>query len=413
MKIITLSLDKFTEFSKHHKYGNFYQTVNYARIMKTEGYDYHLFGFVNHSNELIGATMILYQKIFLNYKMAYAPFGFLMDYSNSDLVEEVTLRLKKILWKQRFIYLKINPNIHCSKRNSKGNILSYNPEVNDIMEIMQSNGYVHTGFNNYFENEKPRWNAVLSFTSSNENLYKNLSKQTRNKINKARRLGVECYQGTQNDLNTFYEFIKRKHNRSLKYYQSFLKEFGKNANIHLAKINTEKYVIQSQELYEQEVEKNEIYNQKLQELSKLQKDIKHIINKKMESDKNISIYQNDVIKATKLFTKYPNGIIIGGLLSVRYEKSMSVIIEGFDKKYRDFNCNYLLKWELIQRLNKEEYHYLNLNGIVGEFIEPNKYSGLNEMKLGFNANAIEYIGEFELVINKVIYNIYQKKLQKK
>ena len=94
MKIITLSEQQFTNFANNHKYKSIYQTVNYAKVMKIEGYDYHLLGFISNSNELIGATMILYKKVFLNYKMAYAPFGFLVDYSDNDLVEELTNRLK-------------------------------------------------------------------------------------------------------------------------------------------------------------------------------------------------------------------------------------------------------------------------------------------------------------------------------
>lgn len=412
MKIITLSEEKFNEFARNHKYGNFYQTVNYAKVMKLEGYDYHLLGFINNSNELIGATMILFKKIFLNYKMAYAPFGFLIDYSNNDLVEELTNRLKKLLIKQRFIYLKINPKIHCSERDKKGNIIAYNPEINDIFEILQRNGYIHTGFNNYFENEKPRWNAIVKLTASNDNLYKGLNKQTRNKISKATRCGVEICEGTEDDISVLYEFIKKKHNRNLKYYKSFVKEFKDDAKIYLAKINTEKYVSQSKIAYEQELEINEVYNQELQEASRRGKDITNIITKKMESDKRLSIYQNNLIQATNFFSKCPDGLTIGGLLAIKYQDGMNLIIEGFNQKYRGFNPNYLLKWELIKQFNLEEIKYFNLNGIVGEFKEPNKYSGLNEMKLGYNANAIEYIGEFDLIINRTVYNLYQKRLEK-
>lgn len=412
MKIITLSEEKFNEFSHNHKYGNFYQTANYAKVMKSEGYDYHLLGFINNSNELIGATMILFKKVFLNYKMAYAPFGFLIDYSNNDLVEELTNKLKKLLIKQRFIYLKINPNIHCSERNKKGIITAYNPEINDTFEILQRNGYIHAGFNNYFENEKPRWNAIVKLTASNDNLYKNLNKQTRNKISKATRCGIEISEGTEDDISVLYEFIKKKHHRNLKYYKSFVKEFKDDAKIYLAKINTEKYVSESKLAYENELEINELFNQQLQEASRRGKDISSIINKKMESDKKLSIYQNNLIQATKLFSKCPDGLTIGGLLAIKYNDSMNLIIEGFNQKYRTFNPNYLLKWELIKRFNLEEIKYFNLNGIVGEFKEPNKYSGLNEMKLGYNASAIEYIGEFDLIINKTVYNLYQKRLEK-
>lgn len=413
MKIVTLSEEKFNEFSRNHKYGNLYQTVSYAKVMKQEGYEYHLLGFINNSNELIGTTIILFKKIFLNYKMAYAPFGFLIDYSNNDLVEEITNRLKKLLIKQKFIYLKINPKIHCSERDKKGNIIAYNPEINDTLEILQRNGYIHTGFNNYFENEKPRWNAVVRLTASNEKLYKGLNKQTRNKISKAIRNGVEFIEGTEEDLDILYEFIKKKHNRNIKYYRSILKEFKDDAKIYLARINTESYVSKSKLAYEKELEINEKYNNELQEASRRGKDITTIINKKMESDKNLSIYQSNLVQATNFFSQYPNGLTIGGLLAIKYQDSMNLIIEGFNQKYRGFNPNYLLKWELIKKLNLEEYKHFNLNGIVGEFNEPNKYSGLNEMKLGYNASAIEYVGEFDLIINKTVYNIYQKRQEKK
>lgn len=413
MKIITLSEDKFTDFTNNHRYRSFYQTINYAKVMKAEGYDYHLLGFINNSNKLIGATMILFKKVFLNYKMAYAPFGFLIDYSNSDLVEELTNKLKKLLIKQKYIYLKINPRIHCSERDKKGNITAYNPEVNDILEILQKNGYIHYGFNNYFENQKPRWNALIKLTASNDNLYKNFNKQIKNKISKAKRCGVEVIEGTSEDLNTLFEFIKRKHNRSLKYYKNILKEYKDDAKIYLAKINTRSYIIQQKEAYEKEVIINEQYNQKLQELSRKGRNITNIINKKMESDKRLSNYQTNLVQATALFSKYPEGITIGGLLTIKYQNEMNLIIEGFNKKYNYFNPNYLLKWELIKKFNEEELSYFNLNGIVGEFKEKNKYSGLNEMKLGYNATAIEYIGEFDLIINKTVYNIYKKRLEKK
>lgn len=409
MKIITLSEEKFTGFANNHKYGNFYQTIQYAKVMKNEEYNYHLLGFINNNNELIGATMILYRKIFFNYKMAYAPFGFLIDYTNSDLIEELTTKLKKLLIKQKFMYLKINPKIYCSERDKNGNIISYNPEVNDILEILQKNDYIHKGFNNYFENMKPRWNAIIKLTASNENLYKNLSKQVKNKINKAKHCGIEITEGNIDDIEILYEFIKRKYNHSIKYYKNILKEFGDDAKIYFAKVNPQKYIVEQKMAYEKELEINENYNEKLQTLSRSGKNITSIINKKMESDKKLSYHQNNLANASNFFAKYPEGLIIGGIMVIKYQNGMNLVIEGFDKKYTTFNPNYLLKWELIKKFNQEEFNYFNLNGIVGEFKEKNKYSGLNEMKLGYNASAIEYIGEFDLIINKPIYNIYKKR----
>lgn len=416
MKIITLKEEEFDRFAKNHKYKSLYQTSNYAKVMKTEGYDYHFLGFINNSNDLIGATLLLYKKVFMTYKVAYAPYGFLIDYTNNDLIEELTTRLKKLLIKQKFIYLKINPLVHCAERDKTGKIISYNPEINDILEILKRNGYLHHGFNKYFENNKPRWVAITKLTTNNEKIYQQLSKQTRNKINNANKKGVDIIKVDKTDkenLKIFYEFIKRKRNKSIRYYKALLDNFQEEAELYFAYINPEKFVKYSQSYYEKELEKNEEYNQILQERSKRGLSVKKIINTKMESDKNLSIYQNNLLKATRFFQEQPNGIVIGGALIIKYEKGVNLIIEGFDKNYRDYNPNYLLKWEILKEYNNEGYNYFNLNGISGEFETKNKYSGLNEMKLGYNASAIEYIGEFDLIINKTTYSLYKKKMDKK
>ena len=101
------------------------------------------------------------------------------------------------------------------------------------------------------------------------------------------------------------------------------------------------------------------------------------------------------------------------MLTIEDNDGVNLIIEGYNKKYRDFDPNYLLKWEAIKKWNHEEKKYFNMNGIVGEFNSSNNYSGLNEAKLSFGTDAIEYIGEFDLIINKPIYNIYIKRKERK
>ena len=289
MKIITLSGKQFNEYAKKHKYRSYYQTVEYGKLSKLDGYDYHLLGFLNNSNELVGATMILFKKVFLNYKIGYSPYGFLLNYTDSDFIEEMTKKLRILLFKQHFLYLKLNPNIECSRRNKTGNIISYNHEINDIIEILQNNNYIHKGFTNYFEDSKPRWNAVLKLTASNEKLYLKLSKQIRNKINKAEKCGIEIKELEDlNDLNVFYQFIKRKHKKSLKYYETLLKAFD-NSKVYMAILNTRKYLKNSQDNYEHDLLENERLNSKLETLSKKRADINKTLTKKMESDKLLEI----------------------------------------------------------------------------------------------------------------------------
>ena len=47
---------------------------------------------------------------------------------------------------------------------------------------------------------------------------------------------------------------------------------------------------------------------------------------------------------------------------------------------------------------QQEFDYIDLNGMTGDFTNENPYKGLNEFKLGFNTKVYEYIGEYDLPI---------------
>ena len=165
-------------------------------------------------------------------------------------------------------------------------------------------------------------------------------------------------------------------------------------DLYLVKLNPIKYLETSKYLYENELENN----------NNIMKDMintslrKNLTKKKMESDKLLNVYKKDVVLATELSAKYPNGFVIGGSMIIKYNKQLQFLIDGIDEAYKSFNPNHLLKWTVIREYLNSNYYYIDLNGIVGNFEkENNPYYGLNRFKLGFNSDIEEYIGEFTLV----------------
>ena len=131
------------------------------------------------------------------------------------------------------------------------------------------------------------------------------------------------------------------------------------------------------------------------------------INKKMNSDKTLLAYKNDISIASKHLNN-PEKEYVAGALVVKHGDTATILISGYDKRYRDFAPNYYLYYEIL-RYYHNEYKYVDLNGITGDFSQTNKYHGLNQFKLGFKPNIYEYIGEFDLIINKKGYNYLAKK----
>lgn len=408
MKIVHLTEEVFDAYASSHKYRSFYQTSAYGTLMKKHGFIVDYLGFMNNQDQIIGASLILYRKFFMHYFYAYAPSGFLIDYTNYDVVRELTEKLRKNLYAKHCVFFRIDPPIHCSERDPKGNIISYNPEINSVLHVLQTCGYKHKGFNLFFESTKARWNAIVKLHATNDKLFKNFNKQTRNKINKADKSGVVVYKVSPQELPIFYEFIKRKHYRNLNYYQQLMDCFGDNAELYLAKIDVNKYVSRSKDAYEKALDVSDQLSEKVQDMSVRARNFQKVISRKMEADKVLAQEQGNLARSTTLFQEKPDGVVIGGAIIIKQGDAAYLLIEGFNQKYRLFNPNYFLKWELIKMLNSEKYQYFNLNAIVGEFVKKNKYSGLNEMKLGFSSSAIEYIGEFDYILNPLIYKFYLK-----
>ena len=127
-----------------------------------------------------------------------------------------------------------------------------------------------------------------------------------------------------------------------------------------------------------------------------------------DNTKLITSYKNSLLVATELLKNNPNGIVIGGVMVIKYDNAAYIFSEGIDEEYGYLNAIDLMRWKLINDYNDAGLKYLNLNAIVGEFEKKNKYSGLNESKLGFNAIVTEYIGEFDIILNNFSYNLYTK-----
>ena len=126
-----------------------------------------------------------------------------------------------------------------------------------------------------------------------------------------------------------------------------------------------------------------------------------IVNKKMTSDKKITKYQNEIIKATNVYTKYPKEVIIGGILIIRNNREIYFLEEAYNKDLKAFYSSHLIKWEIIKKYLNQGYKIFNF----GPIKSTSKKDGNYTFKMGFGAKVYEYIGTYDLVVNKYIYFI--------
>lgn len=407
MEIVQITENEFEEFEKNCPYKNFYQTVEYGMLMDRHNFDDYYLALKDNSNMIVAATLILVNKVFIGYKWGYCPRGFLIDFNNTELLKNFTDCLKVYLKKRNFMFVKLDPIVIYKSRNKKGEIIpgiDNQPIFNNLISL----GYEHTGFNLNFENMKPRWNAVIT-TDENDNLFFKYNKEIRNKIRKAEKRGIEIIKGKPENIKEFYSLVDKRHTRKLNYYLDMYEIMSKKdmVEIYFANINTASYVRGSKELYEKEEKRNNTINEELEE-NVNNANTSYIIKRKMESDTLLNIYKQNIINATNLYKEYPSGIIAGATIIIKYNKEIFFLIDGFKDEYKSYCPNHYLKFQIIEKFRHEGYNRFHLNGISGDFNKTNPLYGLTRFKLGFNANIEEYLGEFNLVINRAKFNTYKK-----
>lgn len=408
MKIVKLNSAQFDKFAASHRYRNYFQSSMYGNVMSKFGYKSQYLGIINDQNKLMGATLIIYKEVFMKNKIAYAPRGILFNYENAENIQELVTKLKKVLGKQGFMLLRIDPYIPLTIRDAEGNIMNFNNKGNAIIDNLTKAGFSYKGKTLFFETEKPRWEALVILQRDLREVFAKLDKRTRNKIRKATNSGIEIIKDENKSVNKLYEIVGKKDKKPLSFYKEMCSKFEENIDIYYAKLNTETYLINSRRNYEKEIEYNNSLAEKVQDITLDEKERESYLNKKMESDKLITSYKNSLLVSTDLLKNNPDGLKIAAAMVIKYDNAAYLFTEGIDEEYGNLNANYLLKWQLINDYNNLGFKYLNLNAIVGEFEQKNEYSGLNEAKLGFNATITEYIGEFDIILNNFSYNLYKK-----
>lgn len=392
MFIREMSLAEFKEFANTHFIGNFHESINYALIKAEEGFEYEFIAY--GTDDIVGAALILYKKIG-NVYFGYSPRGFLIDYSNDYLLEDFTNKIKEYYKNRNFAFIKINPEIAIAKLNKDTMNFEYN-ENYKIIDTLTKNGYKKLKNNMNFEALLPRVNAIIKLDGYD---YNNLSKNTRNKVKKGIRKGLILEKANPDKLNIFYKFIKNKINRDEYYYNDFYNVFSKTLDVDLmlVKVDYKAFLINAQEAYNEELRRNASFNNKL-----ITNNNANAINAKMNSDKALLSYKNDIAEASKNLNTGLETYVAGALV-IKHQNRVIIQISGFNKAMSRFSPNYFLYYALI-KYYQQEYKYLDLNGITADLSKENHYYGLNRFKMGFNPDVYEYIGEFDLVIDEKQYD---------
>lgn len=415
MRIITLSEEEFNRFSENHKYESFCQTSNYAKFQANiNGYKIHYLGFTDDNGNLFGASLMLYKNLFWNYKVAYAPRGFLIDYADKYQLANVSLSLKKLLKKQNYVFIKIDPPVIASERNSDGKIMYFSDTVNHILNNLKANDYEHMGFNLYFETKLPRWNTFSKIYPNANDTFNSFSNEIKMNIKDANAKGIKIIEDKSFDTTKLINYLSKHDIKKRKgYFKNLFESFDGKIKLLYSTLDANEYSNNTNKLYNQELEINNSLSEIIQTNENNKYDVQKVINDKIISDKKLNSYKKDILLSTSLLKKQKDIIITGVYIVIAQKKGVNIYFEYNDPQFQNLHAHELLIYEVMKIYGKKGARYINTGPITGNFDRTSKHYNYLKKNIGFNTSIIEYIGEFNLIINPLMYKIYKKKNKKK
>ena len=395
----------YENFVSSSNLSSFYQSVEWYHLKLDEGKHCELLGLYEEDN-LVGVSLIIYVKILKKYYYAYASRGFIYDYSN---LEEFVASLKEY-FKGKAIFIKIDPPIILNLYDKSGE-KEFMLENRQLIERLKYVGFKHHGFNMAFECEQFRFVHKIKLESSYDEQVKLMSKSTRKNIELAEFRGVNIKIAKKDELDMVLKFLNmssdRKHFASLnkKFYERLLDNFKDNVVMYLVYINKSEYINNLKEKINDE--KNKLKELKI----KMEHDnIGRKLKKEEELINNAIDKYTEELNVTK---GMDNETFIAAMVTINKYNEVVSFTSGMDNLYRKFNPKYVMYPKMINDAINKKLEYVNFLGVKNIFDKNDPDYGMYEVKKGFGGKTVEYIGEFDLIINYGLYYSYKiiKKLK--
>lgn len=408
--IVELKKEEYENFVNKHYKSHFLQSYIWGEFSKRKKNLNPYYLGLKEKDQLLGTALLLEKKLPLGYSYFYAPRGYVIDFSNIDLVKKMTESIIKYIKQinKKTLFLKIDPDIIINSYNylNEKNKLNYNPH--DIFNNITSVGFKHLGFTKNFETMQPRYTFRINMENDLDTIVSHFSKTTNQRIHKAEKLGCFVEIGGIKDIDNFYNLMLITESRkdfvsyNKEYYKEQFELFSKEnmATLFLGKIDTKKVITNLEN-----------------ELDTISKNIKNIepnsTSRNAKSKlKNLNSQKDnlrkEIIKYKQVEKKYGQIITLNAHMIIHYNDKAWVLYAGNHNILTESYANYLTYYNHIKYCKDNNIKIYDQFGTIGDLNKDNPRYGLHEFKKKFGGDYIEFIGEFDYVMKPFMYFIFTK-----
>jgi len=302
------------QFALSSKQGNFLQSWNWGEFNHSLGHKIFRLGFYQN-NQLKGVALLI-KKIAKRGIYLECPAGPLIPWHQPQYFSIFINQIKILAKKETAVFIRIRPNILSTPQN---------------FNLFKQKGLIKAPMHLHAQTT---W--VLDITPSEEDLLKNMRKNTRYSIKKAQKLGVKIIQSLNiKDVDLLYQ-------------------------LQLETIKRHKFVPFSQEYFTKQFQA-------------------------FSADHQIQLFK----------AIYKHKILAISFI-IFYGKEAVYHYSGSSNQMRHIPASYLLQWQAIKTAKKRKINQYNFWGISKINNPRHRFSGVTLFKTGFGGKQIDYLPAHDL-----------------
>ncbi|KRG10120.1 aminoacyltransferase [Staphylococcus sp. NAM3COL9] len=409
MKFTNLTAKEFGTFTDNMPNSHFTQMVGNYELKIAESTETHLVGIKNNENEVIAACLLTAVPVMKFFKYFYTNRGPVIDFENKELVHYFFNELTKYVKKYKGLHLRVDPYLAYQYRNHDGEVLE-NAGHDWFFDKMKQLGYKHQGFLTGFDPIlQIRFHSVLDLADKTaKDVLNGMDSLRKRNTKKVQKNGVKVRFLEEKELPIFRSFMedtsesKEFDDREDSFYYNRMRYYKNRILVPLAYMDFDEYIEELQS--EREVLSKDI-NKAIKDIEKRPEN-KKAYNKRDNLEQQLIANQQKIEEAQSLQAEHGNELPISAAYFIINPYEVVYYAGGTSNEFRHFAGSYAIQWAMINYAIDHNIDRYNFYGISGNFTEDAEDAGVVKFKKGFNAEVVEYVGDFVKPINKPMYKIY-------
>ena len=389
MNFITLESEQFRKFADKYPDKSFYQTPEIANLRAENGWTPYYFG-VEENGQIKAASMVVAKPAFLGKSIYYAPGGPLINYEDERLTAFFFKNLKNYAKSHNGYILHIEPYYEKIARDRDGEPVEGGFNHEKALQNLHKLGFITLS-----HSDEPKYSFALELKDqTEEKIFANMKRNTRNHIRKAEKMGVKIRELKREELGIFKQITESTSARRnftdkpLSYYEKMYDLFHPRGEV--------KFMLA-------EVTKpDELGNSATRGLSE--------VTTENEGASPVTTGASDPSRESTISSS--STVPLSAAMFMTYGDEVIYLFSGSDEKYmKDYNAQYLIQWHMIKYALEKGFKRYNFYGIQGLPDKSSKDYGIYDFKKGFTSTetgrVIELLGAHELPVSSIFYNLHQ------